>query len=129
MNKFINENGLSLVEVIVGTCIMGILIVPIMGLLTANIKINAKAREQHIATSLAENEIEKLRTSSEVKDCEIISHHNGFIVYSAIETLDKDKLDKKISMHKIVVEVKRQDKIIERIETYKNSVKEVKQNE
>ena len=129
MYRFTNSEGMSLIEVIVATCFIGILIIPITGLLNINIKYNAKARQQIIATSLAENEIEKLRSNLIIKEGMDAKQYSGFTISSVVEALDKDELDKKINIYKIKVEVKKQGKIIESIETYKNSIKEDTEDE
>lgn len=121
--KFSNENGLSLIEVIMSIFLLSILIIPIFSLLTMNIKVNLNAREHILATSLAENEIEKLK-SNELKSSKSSKSHRGFTINSVIQLLD-DLDEKKTELFKIRVEVKKQGKTIEEIITYKNSLKEV----
>lgn len=125
MHKFLNESGLSLVEVIVSTCVMGIVSVAVLNLLIANIKLNTNARDHIVATNIAENEMEKLKNNRDIVDMESESEHNGFTICSMVESLDKKDSKSKIDMYKIVVEVRKRDQLIERIETYKNSLRKV----
>lgn len=131
-NLRLSEKGLSLIEVIVSIAILGILIVPIFGLLNMNLKFNMQSRNQFIATNLASNKVEELKFSNNKSIIKETSYKDGFKINSVKETIDRkdilendDEEDIKLNdIYKLVVEVEKDDKIIESLFTYQGSLRE-----
>lgn len=130
MNIYRDEKGFSLIEVIISIAILGILIIPICALMTFNSKLNAKSRNQILATNLAEGEIEELKFSETVKIGKSTVYKDGFTIDSFIESVNliednesKKKMMNSNKLYKITVEVKKNNEVIEKLLTYKSSLK------
>lgn len=136
INLKINEKGLSLIEVIISVSILGILFIPIFGLLSNNIRINGLSKDQIIATNLAEHKIEELKFNENINLGKEKQYVNGFVIESVIEIVDRKDIimdeEERLKFHdlyKLVVEVKKDEKIIEKIFTYRNSLVKDTKNE
>lgn len=131
-NLKLEESGLSLIEVIISIAILGILSVPIFGLLNMNLKLNMQSRDQFIATNLAESKIEELKFVDNKEIGEETTFKNGFTISSVKELVDRKDIVKNDEeeaiflneIYRLLVEVKKDDKVIETLVTYKNSLKE-----
>ena len=131
-NLRLSEKGLSLIEVIVSIAILGILIVPIFGLLNMNLKFNMQSRNQFIATNLASNKVEELKFSNNKSMIKETSYKDGFKINTVKETIDRkdilenddEEIIKLNDIYKLVVEVEKDDKIIESLFTYQGSLRE-----
>lgn len=130
MNRYIYEKGFSLVEVIISIAMVGILIVPILSLMGVNAKLNSESRKQLIATNLAESEIEELKFSKTINLGKSIFYKEGFRIETSTESIYnvelkgiKQDIVNSNKLYKIIVEVKKDDKTIEKLLTYKNSLK------
>ena len=131
-NLRLSEKGLSLIEVIVSIAILGILIVPIFGLLNMNLKFNMQSRNQFIATNLASNKVEELKFSNNKSIIKETSYKDGFKINTVKETIDRkdilenddEEIIKLNDIYKLVVEVEKDDKIIESLFTYQGSLRE-----
>lgn len=131
-NLTTNEQGLSLIEVIVSIAILGILIVPIFSLLNMNLRFNIKSREQFIATNLAASKIEELKFLNNKNIGKEISYKNGFTINSVKEIVDRkdiaeydeEEILKLNDIYKIVVEVEKDDRVVESLFTYQGSLRE-----
>lgn len=127
MNRHVNNKGFTLIEVIISVAVLGILITPIFSLMNINSKLNDKSRDQIIATSLAESEIEELKFSESIKLGKNIVNKNGFTIESLTEPMfivvndDEEAKDEK-KLYRITVEIKKDERIIERLLTYKSSL-------
>lgn len=127
-----SEDGLSLIEVIVSIAILGILIVPIFGLLNMNLKFNMQSRNQFIATNLASNEIEELKFSNDKSMIKKTSYKDGFKINAVKEIIDRkdtfkndtEETMKLNDIYKLVIEVEKDGKIIESLFTYQGSLRE-----
>lgn len=124
-----NEKGFTLIEVIISIAVLGILISPIFTLMNVNSKLSNKSREQIIATNLAESEIEELKFSEFIKLGKSTKSKDGFKIDSMIESVlniedyeDEEKVVDYKKLYKITVEVKKDEKFIERLFTYKSSL-------
>lgn len=130
INSNLEERGLSLIEVIISIAILGILSVPIFGLLNMNLKLNIQSRDKFIATNLAESEIEELKFVDNKETGEETQYKDGFVINSIKELVDRKDIDKDDEeqiiwlkdLYKLKVEVKKDGKVIETIFTYKNSL-------
>lgn len=134
----IDEKGLTLVEIIITIAIIGIVSVPIFGLQSNNMKINAMSKQQIIATNLAEGKIEQLKHSKEMKlgEQSLLGYENEdqkkneFQILTNIELIDRKDITERDKeeginfneLYKITVVVKKDDKVIENLTTYKNSL-------
>lgn len=135
INLRTNEKGISLIEVIISIFILGILSIPIFGLLSSNISINSASKNQIIATNLAEHKMEELKFSENINLGKETIHVNGFVVESVIEIVDRKDIlideeenFKFYNLYRLIVEVKKDEKTIEKIFTYRNSLVEVSKN-
>lgn len=130
-NLKLEESGLSLIEVIISIAILGILSVPIFGLLNMNLRLNIQSRDQFIATNLAASEIEELKFVDEKKIGSKTIYINGFTINSVKEVVDRKDIVKSDEeetivfndLYKLIVKVKKDDKVIETLVTYKSSLK------
>lgn len=124
-----SEKGFTLVEVIVSIALIGIFSMPINILMGQNIRLNKQAKNQIIATNLAESEIEKLKFQDDIRVKSEIQEENGFIIKSSTEVVERQDISEEdeetidlFELYKLVVEIKKDDKIIERLITYRSSL-------
>ena len=129
MNIYVDEKGFTLVEVIISITILGILIIPIFTLMSINIKLSSESIKQIKATNFAESKIEELKFSETIKSGNNTIEKDGFKIESLIEPIyslenDKDKKNaiNSSKLYRITVEVIKNDKVIEKLLTYKSSL-------
>lgn len=127
-----SEKGFTLVEVIVSIALIGILSMPINTLTLYNIKLNKHTKDRIIATNLAENKIEKLKFQEDIRIQKETKNSRGFIIKSSIETVERKDIAEEdeetialADLYKLVVEIKKDNKVIERLITYRSSVERV----
>ncbi|QXM05999.1 prepilin-type N-terminal cleavage/methylation domain-containing protein [Crassaminicella indica] len=83
MAKFLkDENGLTLIEIIISIAILGIIIVSFSSLFVSTIKNNVSAEEKLIANQLAQKYIEEVigNIDDYIKDGDTTIHENGMII-------------------------------------------------
>lgn len=134
----ISDKGLTLVEVIITIAIIGIISVPIFGLQISNIKTNTESKQQFIATNLAEGKIEELKHTQEIELGKRVfliyedenEKKNEFEMITEVELVDRKDITeeekeegiKSNELYKITIVVKKNDKTMEKLTTYKNSL-------
>ncbi|AFS78376.1 N-terminal methylation site-containing protein, prepilin-type [Gottschalkia acidurici 9a] len=126
--KCSNNKGLTLVEVIVSIFLLGIVMISIGTLVNYNIKMNSKAKNQIIATTVAEDIIEEVKFSNKISVGEKTILYHNFVIDLKVEILniekDKNQGNKYVrnyDLYRIEVEVKLNDEVIEKLITYKTS--------
>ena len=131
-NLITKQRGLSLIEVIVSIAILGILIVPIFSFLNINLKMNRISRDKFIANNIGTSEIEQLKFLNELGIGRKTYYKKGFTINSVKEIVDRKDIDEYYEeqrvglneIYKIVVEVKKDDRIIETLFTYQSTLKD-----
>ena len=127
-NRFIyNEEGFTLVEVIITIAILGILSIPISTMASFNIQLNSLAKNQIIATNTAENIIEEIKYSENINEFHKVNEEKQFIIDTKVIKIDRNLEEQddehdfiiRKDIYKIVVEITYKDKIIEKIISYK----------
>ena len=131
-NLITKQRGLSLIEVIVSIAILGILIIPIFSLLNINLKMNRISRDKFIANNIGTSEIEQLKFLNDEGIGRKTYYKKGFTINSVKEIVDRKDIDEhdeeqKVGLndiYKIVVEIKKDDRIIESLFTYQSALKD-----
>lgn len=128
----LDEKGLTLVEIIVTIAIFGILLVPVLGLQSNNIKLNIGSNQQNTATNIAEGKLEELKyiDITEMKFEEKSTNQNGFEIITKVDKIDRKDITEEEKedginfneLYKLKVVVIKDDKVIEELTTYRNSL-------
>ncbi len=128
----LDEKGLTLVEIIVTIAIFGILLVPVLGLQSNNIKLNIGSNQQNTATNIAEGKLEELKyiDITEMKFEDKSTNQNGFEIITKVDKIDRKDITEEEKedginfneLYKLKVVVIKDDKVIEELTTYRNSL-------
>ncbi len=110
-----NSSGFTLIEVLFSIAILGILDLALTTMITAEIKAYKDSKEQFEATLLAQSFYERLKASPMIKLGEEIAESEDFIIITEVEEVEEYEG----SMIRVMVEVLKEEKSLERIEGYK----------
>lgn len=110
-----NSSGFALIEVLFSIAILGILDLALTTMITAEIKAYKDSKEQFEATLLAQSFYERLKASPMIKLGEEIAESEDFIIIMEVEEVEEYEG----SMIRVMVEVLKEEKSLERIEGYK----------
>jgi len=118
IRKLKNSFGISFIELLFTISILCILMVTISPLLLNINKINKKSESLYKATMLAQSYMENIKGSDAILPGETIHNIDDIQVKIHITEIKKYKY----GTYKIIIEIYRQDELLERLEGYKMNI-------
>lgn len=124
-----NQQGLSLIEILISLAIIGVVIVAVAGSMASNLKVSSSSNEQSLAMEYVNGALEQYRihwksasyySAADTPDSLAALNRmlpSGFTVTLAAENLDVDGSQTTASpppMRKVTITVKRGDKVLAR---------------
>lgn len=117
MNRFRNNRGLTLVEVIMTLTILGVVICPLMNLLVLSVKINNKGENEYGSIQSAQYYMEEIKAMDEI-DLDYYAYNAEKMYYEKIiNTSDNYKAEIRIrrgnyGLHYIEIDILSEGKVV-----------------
>lgn len=117
MNVFINNRGLTLVEVIMTLAILGVVICPLMNLLILSEKINTKGEIEYKSIQTAQYYMEEIKAMNEINRGVYVYNNEKMCYERIINASNNYRTEIRIrvgsyGLHYIEVDIVREEEII-----------------